>query len=46
MDKDARYARADEFLHVVRALWRGETVDHDGTHVRVGQAHCTDCPTR
>jgi len=23
LDKDARYARTDEFLHVVRSLWRG-----------------------
>ncbi|WP_329110512.1 LLM class flavin-dependent oxidoreductase [Micromonospora sp. NBC_01699] len=38
LDKDARYARTDEFLHVVRALWRGETVTHDGPHVRVEQA--------
>jgi len=30
LDKDARYRRTGEFLHVVRALWRGETVDHDG----------------
>ncbi len=35
LDKDARYARADEFLHVVRALWRGETVDFTGTHLAV-----------
>ncbi|MGA3524496.1 LLM class flavin-dependent oxidoreductase [Melissospora conviva] len=35
LDKDARYARADEFLDVVRSLWRGETVDHHGAHVRV-----------
>jgi alkanesulfonate monooxygenase len=38
LDKDARYARTDEFLHVVRALWRGETVTHEGAHVRVEQA--------
>ncbi|HSE55161.1 MAG TPA: LLM class flavin-dependent oxidoreductase, partial [Nocardioidaceae bacterium] len=25
LDKEARYARCDEFLHVVRALWSGET---------------------
>ncbi len=35
LDKDARYARADEFLHIVRALWRGETVDFTGTHLQV-----------
>ncbi|MFI6760993.1 LLM class flavin-dependent oxidoreductase [Micromonospora sp. NPDC050417] len=38
LDKDARYARTDEFLQVVRALWRGETVTHDGPHLRVEQA--------
>jgi alkanesulfonate monooxygenase len=35
LDKDARYARADEFLHIVRRLWRGETVDFAGEHLRV-----------
>ena len=34
LDKDARYARTDDFLRVVRALWRGETVTHEGAHVR------------
>ncbi|MEU4664831.1 MULTISPECIES: LLM class flavin-dependent oxidoreductase [Micromonospora] len=44
LDKDARYARTDEFLHVVRALWRGETVDHDGAHVRVEGARLGRLP--
>ncbi|MFI7080747.1 LLM class flavin-dependent oxidoreductase [Micromonospora sp. NPDC049903] len=44
LDKDARYARTDEFLHVVRALWRGETVDHAGAHVRVEQARLARLP--
>ena len=35
LDKDARYRRTAEFLDVVRALWRGETVDHHGEHLRV-----------
>ncbi|MBB5868232.1 alkanesulfonate monooxygenase [Allocatelliglobosispora scoriae] len=36
LDKDARYARADEFLHVVRSLWRGGApVDFTGEHLRV-----------
>ncbi|MBV1856019.1 LLM class flavin-dependent oxidoreductase [Catellatospora tritici] len=35
LDKDARYARADEFLHVVRSLWRGESTDFNGEHIRV-----------
>jgi alkanesulfonate monooxygenase len=38
LDKDARYRRTAEFLHVVRALWRGETVDHHGEHLRVEDA--------
>ncbi|MBR8740195.1 LLM class flavin-dependent oxidoreductase [Nocardiopsis sp. MG754419] len=35
LDKDARYRRTDEFLRVVDGLWRGETVDFAGEHVRV-----------
>ncbi len=38
LGKEDRYARADEFLHIVRALWRGETVTHDGAHLRVHDA--------
>ncbi|WP_372500135.1 LLM class flavin-dependent oxidoreductase [Sphaerisporangium perillae] len=35
MDKTSRYERADEFLHVVRALWSGETVDFTGRHIQI-----------
>ncbi len=35
LSKDERYARADEFLHIVRSLWRGETVSYTGKHLRV-----------
>ncbi|UED87328.1 LLM class flavin-dependent oxidoreductase [Streptomyces profundus] len=38
LDKDGRYARTDEFLSIVRALWTGETVDHQGEHLQVEQA--------
>ncbi|WP_062213978.1 LLM class flavin-dependent oxidoreductase [Streptomyces sp. NBRC 109706] len=38
LDKDARYARTDEFLSIVRALWEGRTVDHRGAHLQVEQA--------
>jgi alkanesulfonate monooxygenase len=38
LDKDQRYARTGEFLNVVRSLWRGETVDFTGAHVRVAGA--------
>ncbi|SCF01055.1 alkanesulfonate monooxygenase [Micromonospora matsumotoense] len=44
LDKDARYARTDEFLHIVRALWRGETVDHTGAHLRVEGARLAQVP--
>lgn len=44
LDKDARYQRTAEFLHVVRALWRGEKVDLDGDHVRVEGAELDRLP--
>ncbi|WP_341715892.1 LLM class flavin-dependent oxidoreductase [Micromonospora sp. FIMYZ51] len=44
LDKAARYARTNEFLHVLRALWRGETVDHSGEHLRVEQARLARLP--
>src|SRR3954466_6329331 len=39
LDKDSRYARTGEFLGVVRALLRGETVTHSGQYVQVEGAH-------
>lgn len=45
LDKAERYARTSEFLHVVRALWRGERVDFDGRHVRVAGAKLTRVPS-
>jgi alkanesulfonate monooxygenase len=44
LDKDARYARADEFLQVVRGLWDGETVDLTGAHLRVQDARLARLP--
>ncbi|RMI36912.1 LLM class flavin-dependent oxidoreductase [Streptomyces triticirhizae] len=44
LDKDARYARTDEFLAIVRGLWRGETVSLTGTHLRVEEARLTRLP--
>jgi alkanesulfonate monooxygenase len=43
-DKDARYARCDESLTVVRALWRGESVDFVGKHLRVEGAKLGQVP--
>ncbi|MCH1867642.1 LLM class flavin-dependent oxidoreductase [Nocardioides sp. CFH 31398] len=44
LDKDGRYARCDEFLTIVRRLWAGETVDHDGEHLRVENARLDQIP--
>ncbi|GLY00539.1 MULTISPECIES: LLM class flavin-dependent oxidoreductase [Actinoplanes] len=44
LDKDARYARTGEFLGVVRALLRGETVTADGEHVKVEDARLSRIP--
>ncbi|GAA1850047.1 LLM class flavin-dependent oxidoreductase [Pseudonocardia ailaonensis] len=44
LDKQGRYTRTREFLQVVRALWRGETVDLAGEHVRVEGAFLDRLP--
>jgi alkanesulfonate monooxygenase len=44
LDKRARYARAGEFLHVVRELWTGEPVDFTGEHHAVEGALLVDPP--
>ena len=45
LDKEARYERADEFLHIVRSLWSGETVDFEGTHLFVRDARLEQIPS-
>lgn len=45
LSKDDRYERADEFLHIVRALWRGGSVDFNGKHLRVEAATIPRVPT-
>ncbi|MFJ8433941.1 LLM class flavin-dependent oxidoreductase [Kitasatospora sp. NPDC094019] len=44
LDKAGRYARTGEFLSVTGRLWRGEQVDHRGTHLRVEGARLTRLP--
>jgi alkanesulfonate monooxygenase len=44
LDKDGRYRRTGEFLHVVRALWEGRTVDRHGEHIRVEDAALARVP--
>ncbi len=38
LDFKKRGARFDEFLHIVRALWAGETVNFEGNHYTVKDA--------
>ncbi|GAA1505590.1 LLM class flavin-dependent oxidoreductase [Sphaerisporangium rubeum] len=44
LGKDERYERTAEFLHVVRGLWRGETVTYEGRHVHVENARLARLP--
>jgi len=44
LDKAQRYQRCAEFLDIVTRLWRGQTVSHDGTHLRVEGAHLARRP--
>lgn len=44
LDKEERYARCDEYLTIVRALWAGETVDFAGRHLRVEDSRLQDVP--
>ncbi|GAB3213618.1 LLM class flavin-dependent oxidoreductase [Marinactinospora thermotolerans] len=45
LDKDERYARTAEFLQILTRLWRGETVDLAGRHLRVQGARLLTTPT-
>jgi len=42
--KRERYARAAEFLHVVRELWTGETVDYEGKYYDIQGARLVSPP--
>ncbi|MFF9032949.1 LLM class flavin-dependent oxidoreductase [Streptomyces iakyrus] len=44
LDKDGRYRRTGEFLHVVRGLWEGKSVDLHGEHIRVTDATLARVP--
>jgi alkanesulfonate monooxygenase len=44
LSKEERYARSDEFLTVVRGLWRGETVNHNGRHLNIENANLPTLP--
>ena len=44
LDKDARYARCEEFLGVVRRLWTGERVTYQGEHLQLEDAVLAQIP--
>ncbi|MFF7853322.1 LLM class flavin-dependent oxidoreductase [Streptomyces sp. NPDC007904] len=44
LDKDSRYRRTGEFLHIVRELWDGKTVTLDGEHLSVRDAALARVP--
>jgi alkanesulfonate monooxygenase len=44
LDKDARYARTDEFLEIVRGAWTGNPFSFAGEHLRVDDAVVIDPP--
>ncbi|HMJ37625.1 MAG TPA: LLM class flavin-dependent oxidoreductase [Baekduia sp.] len=44
LEKRDRYARAAEFLHVVRELWTGLPVDHQGEHYKIEGAQLVAPP--
>jgi alkanesulfonate monooxygenase len=44
LDKTGRYERTGEFLDIVRRLWSGETVTHEGKHLHVEGAKLTRLP--
>ena len=44
LDKKQRYARADEFLEIVRRLWTGDVVNFDGEYYHTQGAYMYDIP--
>lgn len=44
LTKDERYARADEFLTINRALWTGNPVSFEGEHLQVDNATIPRAP--
>lgn len=44
LDHDARYARTEEWLTVLRGAWSGVPLDHDGVHYRVRGATVAQPP--
>jgi alkanesulfonate monooxygenase len=45
LSKDERYARADDFLAIVRGAWESSSFDYDGAHLQVRDAQVPGAPT-
>lgn len=46
LDHDTRYARAEEFVDALQALWSGRTTDFDGRYVRLVAARLEPKPVQ
>lgn len=44
LDHDERYARTEEFLHIVTSVWRQDSLDFTGDHYRVADARVSAPP--
>jgi alkanesulfonate monooxygenase len=44
LDHDQRYARAAEFLQIVRDIWTTDSVDFDGEHYRIRDGRVSEPP--
>jgi alkanesulfonate monooxygenase len=44
LGKDDRYARADDFLAIVRGAWHSDSFDYDGEFIQVRDAQVPDPP--
>jgi alkanesulfonate monooxygenase len=44
LEKADRYRRCDEYLQIIRALWTGERVDHDGEFYQLDAAVLAQIP--
>ncbi|KUI21100.1 alkanesulfonate monooxygenase [Mycobacterium lehmannii] len=44
LDHDQRYARTGEFLHIVDAIWRQESLDFKGDYYKVADARVSEPP--
>jgi alkanesulfonate monooxygenase len=44
LEKDERYERCGEFLHLIKAVWAGETVTYAGKHYQIENASLSQIP--